>query len=113
METTRNRRALALSRRPRLIQGMFLVWAAVGGVLVFSLLFDEMSLEKYFRMRRHAQQLEHHIFQLDRSNAALRRDLRRIRDEPGRIESLARERLGMVRPGETVYQVVQPQAEKS
>ncbi len=110
MGTKRNRGALAFSRRQRLIQGISLLGAAVGGVLVFSFFFDEMGLEKYFRMRRHAQQLEHNIFQLERSNSALRRDLRRIRDDPFRVEFLARERLGMVRPGETVYQVVQPPA---
>ena len=80
---------------------------AFAGVLVASFFFDEMGVPKYLQMRRHAQQLEQEILEIERSNAALRTEIGRLQHDPVRIEELARERLGFVRKGETVYQVVE------
>jgi cell division protein FtsB len=38
-------------------------------------------------------------------NASLRTDIGRLQRDPTKIEQLARERLGFVRKGETVYQL--------
>jgi cell division protein FtsB len=43
--------------------------------------------------------------QLQRLNAELRIDIDRVQYDPIRLEELARERLGYVRKGETVYQL--------
>jgi cell division protein FtsB len=65
-----------------------------------------MGLFKYLQMRNHARQLEQELKDLERTNGELRTDIRRTQSDPARIEELARERLGFVRPGETVYQIV-------
>jgi len=75
-----------------------------------SFFFDEMGVPKYFEMRRHAQQLEQDIHELERTNAGLRTDIHQVLYDPARIEELARERLGFVRKGETVYQLVEKPA---
>jgi len=69
------------------------------------LLFGEMGVPRYLGMRDYAQQLERELVQLQRLNGELRMDIDRVQYDPIRIEELARERLGYVRRGETVYQL--------
>ena len=52
------------------------------------------------------RQLEQELKDLERTNAEFKTEIRRTQNDPARIEELARERLGFVRPGETVYQIV-------
>jgi len=59
-------------------------------------------------MRDHYQQLVEQIQQLEYINVAMQKDISRIQRDPQRLEELARNRLGMVRQGETVYQFVEP-----
>jgi cell division protein FtsB len=104
----RNRSRHTVTRHQRASKSVLLVMGmAFAGILVASFFFDEMGIPKYLEMRRHAQQLEQDIGQIERSNAELRREIDRLQHDPARIEELARERLGFVRKGETVYQVVE------
>ena len=41
-------------------------------------------------------------------NASLRRDVRRLRTDPEAIVSVARDELGLVKPGEIVIQIERP-----
>jgi cell division protein FtsB len=41
-------------------------------------------------------------------NAALRRDVRRLRTDPAAIAAVARDELGLVKPGEIVIQIERP-----
>ena len=75
-------------------------------LLLAALFFGEMGLPRYLAMRDHAQQLEQEIVDLQRTNRALRIEIDRLERDPVKIEQLARERLGFVRKGETVYQLV-------
>jgi cell division protein FtsB len=70
-----------------------------------SLIFGEMGIPRYLGMRDHVQQLERDLLQLQRLNGELRLDIDRVQYDPIRLEELARERLGYVRKGETVYQL--------
>jgi len=80
-------------------------------LLLLALCFGEMGLPRYFSMRDHAQQLEVEIQDLQRMTKALRGDIDRLEHDPVKIEQLARERLGYVRKGETVYQLI-PDSQK-
>ena len=70
--------------------------------------FSEDGLPRYFKMRENRQYLVKQIEQLEYMNAAMQEDITRIQHDPQRLEELARDRLGMVRPGEKVYQFVEP-----
>ena len=70
-----------------------------------ALLFGEMGISRYLHLREHAEQLDHELADLQRLNGELRADLDRVQYDSTRIEELARERLGYVRKGETVYQL--------
>lgn len=74
--------------------------------LTVSFFFDEMGVRRYVAMQKHARELELEIKELEQTNGALRVEVKRIQHDPARIEELARERLGFVKKGETVYQLV-------
>lgn len=82
------------------------IGAIMVGALTISLFFDEMGVRKYLAMQQHARDLQADIHSLERENGDLRIEIQRIQQDPIRMEELARERLGFVRKGETVYQLV-------
>jgi cell division protein FtsB len=65
----------------------------------FILFFPSRQL---VQQRRHVGDLEHRLGQLQAENAKLDEDVKRLTD-PAELEVLARERLGLVRPGERAY----------
>ncbi len=73
--------------------------------LLVALFVGEMGLPRYLAMRNHAGQLDGELLALRGENASLRNDIARLQSDPAKIEQLARERLGFVRKGETVYQL--------
>ncbi len=108
--TRRNRSHGSVRRRRRVSWGLIVVVGGLlGAILVTSLFFDEMGVRKYVMMLQHARQLEKDVRDLERQNAELRTDIYRIQYDPVRIEELARERLGYVKKGDTVYQIVTDQ----
>lgn len=106
MTTKRNRRRRRLPRRRPTRGGLALIGLIVGGFVLATVFFDDMGLKRYLAMRQQAEELEREIFVLERSNKDLREEIIRVQRDPARIEELARERLGFVRDGETVYKVV-------
>ena len=82
-------------------------WVGLGALVLMigTMLFGEMGISRYLHLREHAEQLDQELLDLQRLNSALRTDLDRVQYDTTRIEELARERLGYVRKGETVYQL--------
>jgi cell division protein FtsB len=95
------RRRARLAARAAVLAGGLLVVVLCGG-----LIFGEMGLLQYLRMRDRLRQLEQELEAVEQANVELRTELWRAQNDPVRIEELARERLGFVRPGEIVYQLV-------
>jgi cell division protein FtsB len=90
----------------RMMTGAQYIGAAVCLLLLIALIFGDMGLPRYFSMREHAQQLDFDLQELQRATRTLRGDIDRLEHDPATIERLAREQLGYVRKGETVYQLV-------
>lgn len=84
--------------------GAFLMMSVLAGTMFF----NSDGLPLYFHMRETRQHLTEQIQQLQDINASLEEDIIRIQRDPQRLEELARNRLGMVRQGEVVYQFVEP-----
>ena len=102
----RNRGREWLDWQRRWLTGAQYVGAGMCLLLLLALFFGEMGLPRYFSMRDHARQLERELQELNRATTTLRGEIDRLEHDPSRVEQLARERLGYVRKGETVYQVV-------
>jgi len=73
-------------------------------VLVVASVMGNRSLLRLYQMHRDRVALEREIEQLVTANAALAEDVRNLRTDPARVEAIAREELGLVKPGELVYE---------
>jgi cell division protein FtsB len=76
----------------------------IGLYLLVPLIVGDMGLVKYFKMRKTYHRLQEEIQHLSDENQKIEGEVRALRSDPVRIEQLARARLGLVRPGEVVYQ---------
>jgi cell division protein FtsB len=106
MVIKQNRGKQWLNWQRRMVTGAHYVGVGACLLLLLALCFGEMGLPGYFSMRDHAHQLEIDIQELQRTTQVLRTDIDRLEHDPLKIEQLARERLGYVRKGETVYQLI-------
>jgi cell division protein FtsB len=102
----RNRGRQWLHWQRRIVTGAHYIGVAVCLMLLLVLVFGDMGLPRYFSMREHAQQLDVDLQELQRTTRTLRGSIDRLEHDPAKIEQLAREQLGYVRKGETVYQLV-------
>lgn len=82
--------------------------AVVALYLLASLILGEMGVVKYYRMKAQYHALSSDIEQLKQDNAKLLKDVRALRTDPACIERMARDKLGLARPGEIVYYYGEP-----
>jgi cell division protein FtsB len=47
---------------------------------------------------------------VEAENTALRKDIKKLREDPAHIEPLARKNLGLIKEGEEAYKVIEPPA---
>ena len=93
-------------------RGLHLLLIFVTLVLIVDALIGEKGLMQSMNAQRQYRQLQDSLEQLRRENAALREEMRRLNEDPGTIESLARKDLGLIRPGEVVFIVKDLKDEK-
>lgn len=72
--------------------------------LVIASVLGNRSLIRLYQMHRDRATLEREIDQLTSTNASLAEEVRSLRADPARVEAIAREELGLVKPGEIVYE---------
>jgi len=90
-------------RRPSLLRHLRLAILFLL-VLVAASVLGNRSLLRLYQMHRDRAALEREIDQLTGANAALADEVRHLRTDPARVEAIAREELGLVKPGEIVYE---------
>jgi cell division protein FtsB len=81
-------------------------WGSLGlfcAYLLFFLVFGRMGVVAHLRLKDEAARIESEIGRVDGEIGVLARRVDALNRDPHTIERLARERLGMVRPGETVF----------
>ena len=74
-------------------------------VLLIEALFGDRGVAQSIRVRREYHEATERLRQLQRENAALRDKSRRLLDDRRAIEAVAREELGLIRPGEILVVV--------
>jgi cell division protein FtsB len=72
-------------------------------VLVINALIGERGLMETLRARQTHAELVSAIDRLKAENSRLREDARRLRSDPATIEALARQELGLIKPGEVLF----------
>ena len=88
-------------RNPWMRRVLLLVACAI----LLDSLFGDRGLAQTIRARRDYQRAVATLARLKAENAALRDDVRRLTGDPAAIEAVAREDLGLVRPGEILVVV--------
>jgi cell division protein FtsB len=63
----------------------------------------EMGAVKYYRMKAQYTALTEEIAKLKHDNVRLRKDVYSLKNDPAYLERIARDKLGLARPGEIVY----------
>lgn len=87
-----------------------MVWGAVAIALMLAVgsLSAEGGFRRYARLKRDVHTLEDRNARLTADNTRLKREVQRVRTEPAAIERAARESLGLVHPGEIVFNLETP-----
>jgi cell division protein FtsB len=92
----------SLSRFARIALPIVLLAAAAIGVPLKVL--DSRGLERVRRLERDLEDLQEANRKIRRENEALTTEIRSFHSDPGYIERIARDELGMVGPDEVIYQ---------
>ncbi|HTQ86132.1 MAG TPA: septum formation initiator family protein [Candidatus Solibacter sp.] len=81
---------------------------AGGALLVLVLMHTLFGRYGYLSMRRsqhEIEQLREELDRLDQENAQLSGEIRALQTDPAAIEKVAREDMGLARPGEMIFQL--------
>ena len=84
-------------------RGIISVFTALFMTLSLFTIFGERGLLHLWRLRGEKRELEERNFLLQKENELLRERIYRLRHDNLYLEQIAREELGLVRPGEIVY----------
>ena len=105
--------AASVSPSRRKLLNILLAFAAA--VLLLDALVGEKGFLEGLRARRAYADTEGQLDRYRRENARLVEDVRRLRESPAAVEGLAREELGFIKPGETLFIIrdVTPQRDAS
>jgi len=88
----------------------FLLFLMLFGVAMVAVsLFGDQGLFAYRSLAGQARQLREDVTALDAREQELTGQIRALRSDPASIERLARRKLGLVKPGETVIQLPAPE----
>jgi cell division protein FtsL len=96
-----------------------MLWAHYGiallGICVFGLfLHDIFGTHGFLAMRRTRQEIERvqgEIARLNRENTELSQEVKALKSDPHKIESIARDELGLAKPGEVIIKI--PKSEQA
>jgi cell division protein FtsB len=96
-------------------QHRIVIGGGIGCFLLLSLLAmaGERGFFEVYQFNRHLQHVESRIQALEVENERMRLQLTGLRSDPYQIEKLAREDLGLVRPDEIIFEIVDARPEDS
>ena len=82
-----------------------LITAVLGAATVLTLTYGGQSLARVWQMKHQVESLEREIVSLRAETGRLTATVNRLRTDPDFIEQVAREDLGLVKPGERVLKL--------
>ncbi len=85
------------------------------GLVAFavSTFFGKHGLRSLVEKRDDYEQLDRSVTQLQQDNVRLQERIHQLESDPRYVEKIARERLGLVKPGEVIYRLEAPGAQDS
>lgn len=101
----RNRTKGEVAHRQTRLKRLFCAMALVAnGYLLLSLLFGEMGLLKFIKMKQTYAHFRRENESLREENERLGRRIKTLKTDPNVIEQIARDRLGLAKEGELIYE---------
>jgi cell division protein DivIC len=88
------------SRGRRMVQYALL---AIGGIFFLDALVGDKGLVELVKTRQDFHSLQASLQKVRNENARLREEARLLREDADTIEKVARERLGLIKPGEKLF----------
>jgi cell division protein FtsB len=92
--------AHARSRQRRRARAARLVIVFCGFMLLLNALLGDQSLLATIKSRENVRRTAQELASLKEQNVALRAEAHRLREDPAALERVARQELGLARPGE-------------
>ncbi len=102
-EPLRRKRAQPVPLSPSRRRSVRLLLVFVTLVLIVDALIGEKGLMETMRARRQYRETASQLAAVRRENAQAREEMRRLNEDLGAIESLAREELGLIGDGEILF----------
>lgn len=87
------------------MRGRALILVVLGAATVLTLTYGGQSLARVWQMKHEVESLEREIVTLRAETGRLTATVNRLRTDPDFIEQVAREDLGLVKPGERVLKL--------
>lgn len=72
-------------------------------LIAFTLIFTEKGFYSYYKMKNEKEQLQLEIDSLTRVNDSLKTEIELLQTSDEKVEKVAREKFGLVKPGEKIY----------
>jgi cell division protein FtsL len=80
-------------------------FALIFGLLFLQDIFGAHGLMAMRRSKIELQAIQAHIDQLDKENRDLQQRIQNLKSDPSAIEKIARDRMGLARPGELIFRL--------
>ena len=96
--------------RPEALRGgrwAFLLALFLSFIVLAIALFRPGGVLEVYQLSERVQVTEEEISALGEENAELKGEIETLRGDPRTLERIAREELGLVKPGETVYEFIE------
>ena len=81
----------------------------VGVAVLVMWLMEGAEITQYVRIANELDRMNQKIAELEQANSTLEKEIFLVQSDEFTLEKLARERLGYVKEGEIVYQLVEPE----
>ena len=78
------------------------------GALVLNAVVGDSGVLTRLREGRQQRELAADVERLRAENAKLKQEVRRLRNDPAAVEEIARDKLGLIRPGEKLFILADP-----
>lgn len=101
-----------LKERKRKNRIFLFVFLFIAAFLCYSFFFADMGYLKYLELKRNEKKLIREIREISAENELLKREIELLKKDPSYLEKYAREKFGLVKPGEMVFQFQPPENER-
>lgn len=101
-----------LNERKKKKRISLVVFLFIIALLCYNFFFADMGYLKYVELKHNEKKLIKEINEISAENELLKREIELLKKDPAYLEKYAREKFGLVKPGEMVFQFQSPENER-